>query len=197
MEKDYLNFLIITPSQKSSDLLEKVIIDCFPFKNFGKIDFCFDSQTARRKVAEFSYNIVVINSPLTDEFGHQLASDISKISCAQVLILVKNEVFDDICRSLEPFGVITISKPLNRALFNQSIHLATSISLKLKLLEAENQKLLKKIEELKVVSRAKCLIVQNMNYSESDAHRYIEKQAMDLRISKIDFAMSINRMFDA
>ncbi|MBO5438043.1 MAG: ANTAR domain-containing protein, partial [Thermoguttaceae bacterium] len=34
--------------------------------------------------------------------------------------------------------------------------------------------------------RAKCVLIEYLNMTEADAHRYIEKQAMDLRRSKRD-----------
>ena len=42
----------------------------------------------------------------------------------------------------------------------------------------------KRIEDIRVVDRAKCILISSMNMSEKEAHRYIEKRAMDMRISR-------------
>ena len=44
--------------------------------------------------------------------------------------------------------------------------------------EKENTKLKKKLEELRLVDRAKCMLIAYEGMSETQAHRHIEKQAM-------------------
>ena len=41
------------------------------------------------------------------------------------------------------------------------------------------------------MNRAKWLLIENLHLAEPDAHRYVEKQAMDLRISKREAAECI------
>ena len=60
----------------------------------------------------------------------------------------------------------------------------------------ENEQLLQKLEELRLVTRAKCLLVQNLAMTEADAHRYIEKQAMDLRVPRVRVAEDILRTYE-
>lgn len=58
-------------------------------------------------------------------------------------------------------------------------------------LKHENIKLQKKIEDIRLVDRAKCVLIQHLSLTEQQAHRYIEKQAMDRRISKPEVAQGI------
>ena len=48
-----------------------------------------------------------------------------------------------------------------------------------------------KMEEIRLVNRAKLLLMEHMKMSEPEAHRYIEKQAMDRCISKATVAQNI------
>ena len=41
-----------------------------------------------------------------------------------------------------------------------------------------------KMEEIRIVNRAKWILIRELKLDESEAHRYIEKQAMDRCISK-------------
>ena len=41
-----------------------------------------------------------------------------------------------------------------------------------------------KMEEIRVVNRAKWILIRELKLDEPEAHRYIEKQAMDRCISK-------------
>ena len=52
-----------------------------------------------------------------------------------------------------------------------------------------------KIKEIRLVNRAKWLLIECLSMTEPEAHRYIEKQAMDLRISKREAAENIIRTY--
>ena len=58
-------------------------------------------------------------------------------------------------------------------------------------LQNENFKLQTKIEEIRLVNRAKCCLIQYLKFSEPQAHRYIEKQAMDTRQTRKEVAQRI------
>ncbi len=98
--------------------------------------------------------------------------------------MVKNEMFDEICHRVGAYGVLTVAKPVSRQFFYQAVKLLEAVQAKWMKLEKENRKLEGKLEELRVVSRAKCLLVEYLHIGEREAHRYIEKQAMDLRVTK-------------
>lgn len=48
-----------------------------------------------------------------------------------------------------------------------------------------------KIEELRLINRAKCVLIDQLRMSEADAHHYIEKQAMNRCISRRAMAEKI------
>ena len=52
-----------------------------------------------------------------------------------------------------------------------------------------------KIDEIRLVNRAKWLLIECLSMTEADAHRYIEKQAMDLRLSKREVAENIIKTY--
>ena len=53
-----------------------------------------------------------------------------------------------------------------------------------------------KIEDIKMIDRAKCILIQYLNMTESEAHRYIEKQAMDMRTTRKTIAEGILRTYE-
>ena len=63
-------------------------------------------------------------------------------------------------------------------------------------LEDENKKLQQKISEVRIVDRAKCILIQHLEMTERQAHHYIEKQSMDLRQSRIVTAQNILKTYD-
>lgn len=61
----------------------------------------------------------------------------------------------------------------------------------------ENSQLKQKIEDIRIVDRAKCILISYLNMSEQEAHRYIEKQAMDLRTTRRAVAESLLRTYES
>ena len=57
--------------------------------------------------------------------------------------------------------------------------IAIAVQYKVQVLSSQTTKLKVKMEEIKLVNRAKLLLMSNMNMNEQEAHRYIEKEAMD------------------
>ena len=57
--------------------------------------------------------------------------------------------------------------------------------------ERSAQTVKQKIEEIRAVNRAKWLLIDVLKMTEADAHRYIEKQAMDRCVSKLEVAKGI------
>ena len=64
-------------------------------------------------------------------------------------------------------------------------------------LKFQNQKLQNKLEEIRLINRAKCVLIQYLNMTEQQAHRYIEKQSMDLRQSRVVTAESILKTYES
>ena len=151
---------------------------------------------ARRQLADFDYDTVVINAPLTDEYGHELARLAARQSMAGVLMLVKNERVDDVAARVEEDGVFVLPKPVSRPLFFQSLKLLDAARRHMLALQKENRRLQAAIEESKLIGRAKCALIQCALMTEPQAHRHIEKQAMDLRLTKREVAESILKTYE-
>ena len=62
-------------------------------------------------------------------------------------------------------------------------------------MEAKQATVEEKIEEIRLVNRAKWLLIERLGMTEPEAHRYIEKQSMDLRISKREAAKSVIKTY--
>ena len=63
-------------------------------------------------------------------------------------------------------------------------------------LRDQNIKLQKKIDEIRIVNRAKFALMQYLQFTEQQAHRYLEKQAMDMRKTKKEIALEIIKIYE-
>ena len=56
-------------------------------------------------------------------------------------------------------------------------------------METKNLSVEEKMEEIRLVNRAKWILIEQLKMNEPDAHRHIEKQAMDRCVSKKEIAV--------
>lgn len=156
----------------------------------------FSGSEARRCLLENDFDLVIINTPLPDEFGHELALMTVRQSTAGVLMLAKAEIADSVSARVEEEGVFVVPKPINRTLFFQALRLVNASRKRICGLRKENVKLQQKIEDIRLVDRAKCILIEVLGMTESQAHSYIEKQAMDMRITKREIAQGILKTYE-
>ena len=98
---------------------------------------------------------------------------------------------EEITEKVEDYGVITVAKPISRQMFWSALKLARVTQRRLTMARRENAKLQKKIEDLKLVSRAKLVLISYAGMSEEEAHKYLERQAMDRRMPRADVAREV------
>ena len=148
-------------------------------------------QKAKRIVIEKSYDIIIINCPLIDDFGTDFAIDVATKDISGVLMFVKPELESEVYYKTYEYGILTLTKPTSEGILLQSIRLLTSTLVKKEALIQKPQDFRSKLEDIKIVNKAKMLLIEHKHISEDDAHRYIEKRAMDLRKSKVKIANEI------
>lgn len=161
---------------------------------FREISFASSGGEARRMLLSGDWDTVVIHAPLPDEFGHQLAMDAAEEGPG-VLLSVKGEQWEEVSARVSPFGVLTLGRPFSRGGFSQALGLLEASQRKLRKCQEENNKLRKKLEELRVVCQAKCLLVEYLHLTEEEAHKYIERQAMEDRKTRRAVAEDIMREY--
>lgn len=93
--------------------------------------------------------------------------------------------------ALKTTRCLVLPAPLSGKEFALGIRLARSISHKFSALETKNQQLRQRLEDFKIIDRAKCCLVAVLGMDEERAHRYIQKRAMDMRVSQREIALDI------
>ena len=179
--------LIVSHSEKSVAFFAELLHAA----SIHQIDSLHSCSEARRQLLAREFDLVVINAPLSDESGEELARCVAANGTSQVILVVKAEHFDAVSFICEGDGVLTLARPLSKAAFWSTLKLCSAAQNRLKRIQAENTQLKQKIEDIRIVDRAKCILISHMGMNEKEAHRYIEKQAMDMRTSKRAIAEGI------
>ena len=189
-ERTY-SVLIVTASERFTDS----IMPLLPMTDYWPVQTAASVAEARRWLADTEFDIVLIKPPLPDDFGMHLAIDICTGSGAGVLLLVKNDHYNEIYSKVVRYGVITLSKPTNRQMVAQNLRILCATRERIRQMQAKQATVEEKIKEIRLVNRAKWLLIECLNMTEAEAHRYIEKQAMDLRISRREAAENIIKTY--
>ena len=175
--------LIVSSGNNANEYLARHMADL----GYTRPAMAASGGEARRQMDAKDFEVIVINTPLPDEFGHELGTKTD----AGVILLTKTATADQIADKLQEFGVLVLGKPFTGAQFRQAVQLAASNYKRLAVLRAENAKLLDKIAQLRLVDRAKCYLIEKKHYTETEAHRLIEKMAMDTRRPRGEIAQEI------
>lgn len=141
----------------------------------------FTSGAIIRGVDISKFDSVIISTPLSDEFGLDLVADISKDAKNGIVVLAKREIADEVQKKIRFTGAFVLPRPFNKALLIQTIKLTEIAHIGMAKLEEENRQLTQQLSDMKIVNRAKSMLMQYLNLTEDQAHRHIQKQAMDLR----------------
>ena len=168
----------------SSDQFDPVVKRSLPEGDFMTIDFLRSASSARRNILERYYDIVVINAPLQDDNGIDLAMDIAEDSNISVLIVTTTDIYGDVLDHVTDRGILAIQKPFPRGLLNKSIRFLISIQNRMQRLKAETNAAKEKLEEVRIVSRAKVLLIEKKGMTEDEAHKFIGSEAMNEGISR-------------
>lgn len=152
-------------------------------------------SVAKRAIAEHNFDFVIINSPLPDESGIEFAIDISTTKQTVVLLLIRNEIHMRVHSKVIDYGVFTLAKPISKATLNFALSWMESARERLRLSEKKSQSIQEKMTEIRLVNRAKWILISELKMTEPHAHHYIEKQAMDRCVSKRKIAEDIIKTY--
>ncbi len=186
---DGKSLLIATQGQEK---LKQMLADLYP----GEIAAVHGAMEARRMTDIDSFSMMLINAPLKDETGMELAIDMAKRTTAMVILLVKTELAPMIYDTATESGVLIVTKPVIPQLFEQTVRVGLACRNRMLMVKTENERLQRRYEELKIVDRAKCLLIEHMRITEEEAHRVLEKEAMNARITRVRVAKQVLERFE-
>lgn len=152
-------------------------------------------SAARQILTEKTFDFIIINAPLRDDVGTRFAIDTCTSRQAAVLLFVKNDIYADIHDKVAEYGIFTLPKPTSKPTILLALNWMESARERLRQFEKKASSIEDKMAEIRLVNKAKWLLISALSMSESEAHRYIEKQAMDRCIAKRTIAEKIIKTY--
>jgi response regulator NasT len=136
------------------------------------------------------FDLTSADSPLKDS-----AVAVSR-GIPNVLVCAPEDDFEEILKTVNGEKIFVIPRDFSIHFLDAAVH-NTATALRL---TTEYNKRVKKAEtklaDIKTIERAKWVLAKYLNFSEAEAHRYIQKNAMDRRQPQIEIAKDILRTYE-
>ena len=186
-----MNALIIASNKQISAALSGAV------KRSGAdvIALAYDAVSAKRAVGNRDFGLCVIHA---EDFIGQCA-ELARTCAARgggVIVIESPQRYEDMARCLEDDGILVLSKPIAHAELFRAVKMVRAVNNRILRLLEEKRDLLKKIDDMRLVNRAKLILMQNMGFTEEQAHRKKKKRAMDQRRTRADVAMEILKTYE-
>ncbi len=175
----YYRVLLVSASEG----LNRALGEMLPLTGGAEVTHAGSVSAAKRLLLAQSYDWVIVNSPLPDDAGIRFASDASS-GGAVALLLAGAETAEQIGERVTGQGVFVLRKPNTREALRTALVWLGAARERLRKNETKTLSLEEKMAEIRVVNRAKWLLIRHKGLDEPAAHRLIEKQAMDRCVTR-------------
>jgi response regulator NasT len=150
-----------------------------------------DGQKAIELAESLRPDLVILDVKMPVLDGIAAAEAIAGKRIAPVVMLTAFSQRELVERAREAGAMSYIVKPFSQSDLVPAIEMAVSRFAELTQLEAEVEDLKDRLETRKAVDRAKGVLQEQLGLSEPDAFRWIQKTAMDLRMSMREVAEGV------
>ena len=180
--------LVVTQSESSFHTLSSALRGVF-----SSLFHVTSMVKARQKLAEGNIHVLILNTPAEDELGVDSAIDLALRRPLGVLLIVKAELYEQVTYKTRGSGALVLTRPVRPQMLRECAALLGQMQERVLILADENARLQRKLDEMGLVYRAKCLLIRHRQMSEEQAHHYLERYAMDEAVSKREAAAAIVR----
>lgn len=142
-----------------------------------------DGARAIELAEELRPDLVILDVKMPVLDGISAAESIARQKIAPVIVLTAFSQRELVERARDAGAMAYLVKPFSQSDLVPAIEMAVSRFAELRAVESEVADLKDQLETRKVVDRAKGVLQEQLSLSEPEAFRWIQKTAMDLRLS--------------
>lgn len=148
---------------------------------------------AAHLISEKDFDSIIILSPVRGGSAAELAGYAADTTLSAVILLAPADTVEPkVKRALREKGVFVLETPLKQEVLSSVLQSAAAGAGRFR---REKEKLDSKLKEMRALSRAKGLLMSQLNMSEDEAHKFIEREAMNRRMTKAEIAARILRTY--
>jgi AmiR/NasT family two-component response regulator len=150
-----------------------------------------DGEAAVELATRHRPDLVVMDVKMPKLDGIAAASQIAQARLAPVVMLTAFSQRELVERARESGAMAYIVKPFTKSDLVPAIEMAMSRFAEITALEKEVGDLIEQLATRKAVERAKSLLQEALDISEPEAFRWIQRTAMDLRLTMLQVAQGV------
>lgn len=180
----------------SSEKMMKQLSQFLTENGFNIVGETTSGHELLRKVHTVYPDLAIVDYRLKGMNGYELSEILVSEKICPVVALISNaEVGYFINLSQEP-TFVPLVKPCSRQTLGNTINLLVKTSKSIGELEKELKSMKSDKDAKALIAKAKRLLIENMNLTEEEAHRRIQKQSMDKGIAKVKIAEAVILMYE-
>lgn len=175
---------------------QRALSDVLYHESIGCV-VCSTAAEARRVSFCRPFDVFIIYSGLIDEHGHELAIDLAATHDLSGIYI------DDITRTerleseLNDCGIVVLTRPVTKPDLLEAVHIISVANSRVRTLKLKNEQLQSRLDDIKIIYRAKIALMRALGYTEEQAHKHIQRRAMETRMSERKVASEILKLYEA
>jgi response regulator NasT len=169
-------------------LIRLDLVEMLREEGYDVVGQAADGEEAVRLAEELRPDVVMLDVKMPVLDGISAAERITAARIAPVVMLTAFSQRELVERARDAGAMAYLVKPFTQSDLVPAIELAVSRHAEITTLEAEVADLGERLETRKRVERAKSLLQEKYGLSESEAFRWLQKSAMDRRLSMREVA---------
>ncbi len=192
LKKRVYSVLVVSSAENFCSAMKSML----PESEYSPIVYSSSISEAQRDIAGRSFDFVIINAPLSDDIGMRFAVDCSSSKKAIVLLLIRSDIHAEVYDKVFESGVFTLPKPLSPQDMKTAFKWMKSARERLRIFEKKDVSINDRMQEIRLINKAKWLLISNENMSEDEAHKYLEQESMNRCITKKELAQEITDKYE-
>lgn len=182
-----LDKILVVGSKKDAEHLCRLLseIGC------SSVETSFSAAEGKQALCNNAYDLVIISTPLPDALGFEFTCSCANITTAGILLMTGEDLTKEQKSQTTSIGALVMKKSFYKTSFQKTIKLLTVAHDLPAGIRGECVQLQEKMEEMRIIDRAKEVLMERLLLSEEQAYHYITKHAMDMRVSKIKVAQAV------
>lgn len=172
-------------------LIRLDLVEMLRDEGYDVVGEAADGERAVALATELRPDVVVMDVKMPRMDGIEAAAQLARERIAPVVLLTAYSQRELIDRARDAGAMAYLVKPFAQSDLAPAIEMARSRYAELVALEAEVTDLSEALETRKLVERAKAVLQASFGLSEPEAFRWIQKSAMDLRLSMREVAEQV------
>lgn len=155
-----------------------------------------DMAQARCMLREKKPSLVILQNDKPGLDDMRAYSVLAAENDAVFLLLVRQSTYPAVWQMAQRAGICVMSWPADGGVLAQTLRNLLLVKKRMTSMQERTDELQMQLADLKRIQKAKSLLQRQLGMSEQDAHRWIEKAAMDRCVKKREIAETVIRLYD-